>query len=151
MNRRHFFGLLAAGLAAAADPERAVWLPGRKLISIPKPRRGYHVWISHSRGVAFDGELHLNEPKRCKDLAMDVVLVEAPGGWLSIRLQGIPDRQLHFQAVTMEWPAFVDPERPKPVREGDFWPTHFIARSGYGLRLRSGRLDRGQGMGAARQ
>lgn len=35
MNRRAFFSTLAAGLAAAADPERLLWVPGRKLISIP--------------------------------------------------------------------------------------------------------------------
>ena len=37
MNRRGFFGLIAAGVAAAADPERLLWTPGKKLISIPKP------------------------------------------------------------------------------------------------------------------
>lgn len=38
MNRRAFFGALA-GLAATAtlDPERLLWVPGRKLISIPTP------------------------------------------------------------------------------------------------------------------
>ncbi len=34
MNRRGFLGLLAC---AALDPERLLWIPGRKLISIPKP------------------------------------------------------------------------------------------------------------------
>ena len=34
MTRRALFGLLAA---AALDPERLVWTPGRKLISIPAP------------------------------------------------------------------------------------------------------------------
>lgn len=36
MNRRGFFGLLA-GIAATAttDPERLLWIPGQKLISIP--------------------------------------------------------------------------------------------------------------------
>lgn len=38
MTRRSFFGMLAAGLAAAVDPERLLWVPGRKLISIPKSR-----------------------------------------------------------------------------------------------------------------
>lgn len=37
MNRRAFFGLIAAGLAAADDPERLLWVPGRKKISIPAP------------------------------------------------------------------------------------------------------------------
>lgn len=36
MNRRGFFGLLAgATVLAAEDPERLLWAPGRKLISIP--------------------------------------------------------------------------------------------------------------------
>lgn len=34
MTRRTLFALLAA---AAADPERLIWQPGRKLISIPAP------------------------------------------------------------------------------------------------------------------
>lgn len=37
MNRRGFLSLLGAGAAALAlDPERALWVPGKKLISIPK-------------------------------------------------------------------------------------------------------------------
>lgn len=35
MNRRSFLAALAAGLAL--DPERALWRPGAKLISVPKP------------------------------------------------------------------------------------------------------------------
>ena len=38
INRRGFFGLLAGGLVAAADPERLLWTPGKRLISIPRPR-----------------------------------------------------------------------------------------------------------------
>jgi hypothetical protein len=38
MNRRGFLSaLIAAGTAAAIDPEKLLWEPGRKLISIPKP------------------------------------------------------------------------------------------------------------------
>ena len=36
MNRRLFLGAIAS--AFVADPERLLWTPGRKLISIPKPR-----------------------------------------------------------------------------------------------------------------
>ena len=37
MNRRAFFGSLAALAAGAVlDPERPLWVPGKKLISIPK-------------------------------------------------------------------------------------------------------------------
>jgi hypothetical protein len=58
MNRRAFFGLIGAGLAAAADPERLLWVPGRKLISIPKPygtmrSEGSH-YVSLS-GITWDG------------------------------------------------------------------------------------------------
>jgi hypothetical protein len=35
MNRRSFLALLAASLTL--DPEKALWLPGKKLVSIPKP------------------------------------------------------------------------------------------------------------------
>lgn len=38
MNRRAFLGAIAAGLAAVIDPERLLWVPRRKLISIPAPR-----------------------------------------------------------------------------------------------------------------
>lgn len=40
MNRRAFLAALAGGVAAGAslDPERLLWVPGRKLISIPKPQ-----------------------------------------------------------------------------------------------------------------
>ena len=34
MTRRALFGLMAA---AALDPEKLLWVPGKKLISIPKP------------------------------------------------------------------------------------------------------------------
>lgn len=36
MNRRAFLGALLA--AFVVDPERLLWIPGRKLVSIPKPR-----------------------------------------------------------------------------------------------------------------
>lgn len=39
MNRRGFFGALfgAAAAAATLDPEKLLWVPGAKLISIPAP------------------------------------------------------------------------------------------------------------------
>lgn len=38
MNRRGFLSTLLAGAATvAADPERLIWVPGKKTISIPKP------------------------------------------------------------------------------------------------------------------
>ena len=38
LSRRQLLAALAGAAAIAADPERALWVPGRKLISIPKPR-----------------------------------------------------------------------------------------------------------------
>lgn len=38
MNRRGFLGFLGTAIAGATlDPEKAMWEPGKKLISIPKP------------------------------------------------------------------------------------------------------------------
>ena len=38
LNRRGFFGLLGGAVAAITlDPEKALWVPEKKLISIPKP------------------------------------------------------------------------------------------------------------------
>ncbi len=40
MNRRGFLGLFAGAVAGATlDPERALWIPGAKTISIPKPQQ----------------------------------------------------------------------------------------------------------------
>lgn len=42
MNRRSFLQLFAAAAAGAiADPEKLLWTPGKKLISIPKPRTDF--------------------------------------------------------------------------------------------------------------
>jgi hypothetical protein len=39
LNRRGFLGLLGAALVGATlDPERLLWVPGQKVISIPPPR-----------------------------------------------------------------------------------------------------------------
>jgi hypothetical protein len=36
--RRGFLGIIGAAMAVAAlDPERALWVPGKRMISIPKP------------------------------------------------------------------------------------------------------------------
>ena len=54
MNRRTFFSLLGIGAASAAlDPERLLWVPGAKTISIPAPRT---IWrpYQHSGRVIFD-------------------------------------------------------------------------------------------------
>jgi hypothetical protein len=39
LNRRSFFASLAGGAAALTlDPDKLLWVPGKKLISIPAPR-----------------------------------------------------------------------------------------------------------------
>ncbi len=45
LNRRGFFSTLAAVAATAAlDPERLLWIPGKRLISIPEPV--FHGWAT---------------------------------------------------------------------------------------------------------
>jgi hypothetical protein len=67
MNRREFLATVAAGLAAAADPERLLWVPGKKKIFIPRPVElgpadpDYH-WPSD--GVQLMLEMTLEEFKR---------------------------------------------------------------------------------------
>lgn len=39
MNRRAFLATIAAGLAAAADPDRLLWEPGKRKIFIPPVRQ----------------------------------------------------------------------------------------------------------------
>lgn len=45
-SRRGFLGAIAAALVL--DPERALWVPGKKLISIPAPKKIYdpvRMWV----------------------------------------------------------------------------------------------------------
>jgi hypothetical protein len=56
MNRRGFFQMLAGVAAAGAvDPERLLWTPGKKLISIPAPAIRRVLWARLI--VAFDPSL----------------------------------------------------------------------------------------------
>lgn len=60
-SRRGFLGALAGGLAAtfALDLEKALWVPGKKLVSIPKPR-----------------------PRNAHYMGVDMVM---PSGWSGLR------------------------------------------------------------------
>jgi hypothetical protein len=52
VNRRGFLSaLIAAGTAAAIDPEKLLWEPGRKLISIPKPGPP-EKWVTAGEAIA---------------------------------------------------------------------------------------------------
>lgn len=54
MNRRSFLGAIAAAVAGAKlDPERALWVPGRKLISIPRRRIMIGDTITVKRPIRF--------------------------------------------------------------------------------------------------
>lgn len=60
MNRRGFLSaLIAAGTAAAIDPERLLWTPGKKLVSIPSYRRGpFRVGVDFSTDIPFFSPYH---------------------------------------------------------------------------------------------
>jgi len=54
MNRRSFLAALSA--AFVADPERLLWRPGAKLISVPKPRvKPFRIPVQISRSDCFGG------------------------------------------------------------------------------------------------
>lgn len=45
MNRRSFLSLIGACVMVAVDPERLLWTPGRKLISVPKPLAPFNLGV----------------------------------------------------------------------------------------------------------
>jgi hypothetical protein len=63
MNRRGFLSFLGAAAGTAVlDPERMLWVPGAKLISIPRPRPPAFTVLFHPHGGnqyfdLFDGSL----------------------------------------------------------------------------------------------
>lgn len=61
MNRRNFLSVLAASFAL--DPERLLWKPGAKLISIPKPKPvGETIWWLNANYIHIDGGAYIQEP-----------------------------------------------------------------------------------------
>jgi hypothetical protein len=68
MNRRGFLGALLAG--ATLDPERLLWRPGAKLISIPSPPRA--IWFEAepicARAFRLLGLLRVDETPRPEDM-----------------------------------------------------------------------------------
>ena len=66
MTRRGLLGLFVGAAAAATfDPERALWVPGRKLISIPKP--ACRIWA----GSPGNASLLWSGPAASADLTWD--------------------------------------------------------------------------------
>ncbi len=65
MNRRNFFGVMGGAVAALTlDPERALWVPGKKLISIPNPQRKTLADFMESGELVYLTELHSNGVKK---------------------------------------------------------------------------------------
>lgn len=66
MNRRNFLGMLAASVGGMTlDPERLLWRPGAKLISIPKPSIkpvGETIWFVNTKKFKFDGGVYIQDP-----------------------------------------------------------------------------------------
>jgi len=57
-NRRLFLGALLGAAAVAADPERLLWVPGKKKIFIPPPLRAptlYEAGYREGESVVFCG------------------------------------------------------------------------------------------------
>jgi hypothetical protein len=52
-SRRAFFAQLAGAAAIALDPERALWVPGAKMISIPRRKIGETITIKRPMRIAF--------------------------------------------------------------------------------------------------
>lgn len=89
MNRRSFLAAMAG--AFVADPERLLWVPGRKLISIPKPHQleaaSYYWWP-------------------------DGPIVEAY--WIHAdRIYGVPRSNGAMYAIS--FPATTEPDPPSPA------------------------------------
>ena len=81
LNRR---GFVAALMGAALDPDRLLWQPGRKFVSIPKPRVEIRVIVENQD--AFYGMLTANRVLGIRPLRFpcpEVILrgVSARGVW----------------------------------------------------------------------
>lgn len=82
VTRRGFFGLLAGAAAGfVADPERALWVPGRRLISIPRPSIGNRYVpediVSRMVLVALQNQLEVQGAmNRAYSLQLDYVVSE---------------------------------------------------------------------------
>lgn len=72
--RRGFLGLLAAGLAL--DPERLLWRPGAKLISVPAPPRPPRERLWTGDLLLINGRTHVvshaSEPSEFIDMLVSV-------------------------------------------------------------------------------
>lgn len=77
MNRRGFLGALGAAIAGATlDPERELWVPGKKLISIPRVH--VPVWLQILPGPsAIPGAL--GEDVRARPAFFRLFVVCRPG------------------------------------------------------------------------
>ena len=86
MNRRGFFAALSG---FALDPERLLWTPGKKLISIPKPRFKVYTELSEV-------------PLSIESLADVYAMLNewARTGKVTVVIHDIPDRTFFTASVT---------------------------------------------------
>lgn len=96
MNRRGFLAALIG--AAAFDPEKLLWVPGKKLISIPKPRALNGIRIRAGESIS----LHYCASHRCVPMLPSIfkVTIQEDDALSSFDLLAKLDGQL------------VDPESP---------------------------------------
>lgn len=90
MNRRSFLTSLAAALTL--DPERALWVPGQKLISIPKPKVYSDLYSKHLR------LLLVAEAEITKDFLMDLDYWSGDK-WVHLVNEDGSDRPILLQAT----------------------------------------------------
>ena len=118
LNRRGFFTALAGGLAAAAfDPERLLWIPGRKLISIPAVAWETVVlrefWKLRPDGLVFEHKLDLGDGRLHH-------VIRSP--WIGRRppfISIIPGPLVLIEQTTLE--ADFTPQDEGPVRTVELW------------------------------
>lgn len=73
LSRRHLFALLAG---AVLDPEKLLWEPGKKLISIPKPYQPTNLFV---RSDGSDWNSGLNHEAPLKTLSRAITLASHDG------------------------------------------------------------------------
>jgi hypothetical protein len=84
MNRRSFFATIAGTLAAVTlDPEKLLWIPGKKLISIPstvRSKRAYRDYKITAVSESYCGDVLLSiDP--CDDWKIVPMELITKGGW----------------------------------------------------------------------
>lgn len=109
-SRRSFlnWGLASVAAALVLDPERALWVPGRKLISIPKPAVAKPLSFALGDLITFGGD---NNPYRVVRLG-DPVTHEGMQFEAAGRFKAYLEAPLHQQWLRMRLRRITDPAAP---------------------------------------